>query len=115
MKNLEYEKKTLTTDVLVVGGGIGGLTAAVRTKEINPDLNVLIMEKNTTGWSGKANRGGGVLQYFDEKRCTPEQFVGYHAHNVGAFLGDQEILYKYVSMNNDMIKKLEDWGVNVPV
>jgi succinate dehydrogenase/fumarate reductase flavoprotein subunit len=107
-------KKVLTTDVLVVGGGIGGLTAAVSVKERNSDLDVLIMEKNTTGYSGKANRGGGVLQYFNFNKCSPEQFVQYHAHNVGAYLGDQEMLHKYVSMNNEMINKLIEWGVNVP-
>jgi len=114
MKNTEYQQKVLSTDVLVVGGGIGGLTAAVGTKEVSPDLDVMIMEKNTTGYSGKANRGGGVLQYFDFNKCTPEQFVQYHVHNVGAYLGDQEILHKYVSMNNEMIDKLVGWGVKVP-
>ncbi len=111
---MKPENKNMTVDVLVVGGGIAGLSAAVRTKELDDKLSVLIMEKNTTGWSGKANRGGGVLQYFDFNRCTPDQFVEYHAHNVGAYLGDQKLLHKYVSMNNEMIEKLSDWGVNVP-
>ena len=29
-------------------------------------------------------------------------------------MGDQEILHKYVGMNNEMIQKLIEWGVNVP-
>lgn len=114
MKQHEVEKKLLSTDILVIGGGIAGLTAAVKAKEINPELNVLVMEKNTAGYSGKANRGGGVLQYFDFNKCTPEQFVGYHVHNVGCYLGNQKMLHKYVSMNNEMIDILVDWGVKVP-
>ncbi len=114
MKQCTIEEKRLSTDVLIVGGGIAGLTAAVRIKELNAETNVLVMEKNTAGYSGKANRGGGVLQYFDFNKCTPEQFVGYHVHNVGCYLGDQEMLHKYVSMNNEMIDKLSDWGVKVP-
>ena len=114
MINTEVQEKVLSTDVLIVGGGIGGLTAAVRTKEVNPNLDVVIMEKNTTGYSGKANRGGGVLQYFDFEKCTPDQFVQYHVHNVGAYLGDQELLHEYVSKNNEMIDKLVEWGVKVP-
>jgi succinate dehydrogenase/fumarate reductase flavoprotein subunit len=114
MKDIHIEHKHLQTDILVIGGGIGGLATAVAVKEQNPDVNVLLIEKNTAGYSGKANRGGGVLQYFDFKRCTPDQFLGYHVHNVGKYLGDQELLHKYVSMNNDMITRLESWGVKVP-
>ncbi len=110
----ELKREYLTTDVLVVGGGIAGLTAATRIKEINPDVDVLVMEKNFSGYSGKANRGGGVLQYFDFNQMKPIEFVAFHAHTIGAFLGDQNQLLKYVSMNNEMIDKLVDWGVNVP-
>ena len=52
-------------DVLIVGGGIGGLACAVSIKERNPEADVLVVEKNFAGYAGKANRGGGVLQYFD--------------------------------------------------
>lgn len=114
MNDQIVKQQKLTTDVLIVGGGIAGLSAAVRLKELNPSLDVTIIEKNTTGYSGKANRGGGVLQYFDFNRCSPEQFVAYHVHNVGAFLGDQDLLLKYVRMNNEMIDKLVDWGVKIP-
>jgi len=114
MIELKVERRQMETDILVIGGGIGGLTVAVAAKEKNPDVRVLIMEKHTAGFSGKANRGGGVLQYFDFNRCSPEQFVGYHVNNVGAYIGDQELLYKYVSMNNELIERLESWGVKVP-
>jgi succinate dehydrogenase/fumarate reductase flavoprotein subunit len=114
MKEVQYEQKRMSTDVLVLGGGTAGLTAAIRIKEMNPEISVVVMEKNTSGYSGKANRGGGVLQYFDPNRISPEGFVEYHVHNVGCYLGDQEVLHKYVSMNNEMIDKLVEWGVKVP-
>ena len=68
---MNVERKKIETDVLVVGGGIAGLTTAVRVKEVNPDLDVVVMEKNFSGYSGKANRGGGVLQYFNLNKTTP--------------------------------------------
>lgn len=114
MKNIECSEQVLSTDVLVIGGGIAGLTAAIIAKETNPNLDVLIVEKQTTGYSGKANRGGGVLQYFDFDRVKPIEFVAYHANAVGCFLGDQEQMLKYVSMNHLMIDKLKDWGVKIP-
>jgi succinate dehydrogenase/fumarate reductase flavoprotein subunit len=114
MKNIDFNQQVLSTDVLVIGGGIAGLTAAITVKETNPDAEVLIVEKQTSGYSGKANRGGGVLQYFDFNRVKPIEFVAYHANAVGAFLGDQEQMLRYVSMNHEMIDKLEEWGVKVP-
>ncbi len=111
---MEYQRKSLTTDVLIIGGGIGGLTAAVSIKELSPETKVLIMEKQTAGYSGKANKGGGVLQYFDLSRVTPEMFTEFHVHNIGAYFGDQDMMKKYVAMNNHMLNKLEEWGVRVP-
>lgn len=109
-----YERKSLTADVLIIGGGIGGLSAAVSIKERAPETRVLIMEKQTAGYSGKANKGGGVLQYFDLTKITPEMFTEFHVHNIGAYFGDQEIMKKYVAMNHHMLNKLEEWGVRLP-
>lgn len=112
----QSDRKTVTqaADILIVGGGIAGLTAAVSAKEKNPDAQVLIMEKQTAGYSGKANKGGGVLQYFDLEHTTPEMFVEYHVHSVGCYLGNQNMLKRYVAMNNDMLDRMERWGVTIP-
>lgn len=114
MGQFQYEEVQQTADVLIIGGGIAGLTAAVAIKEKNKDTDVLIVEKQTAGYSGKANKGGGVLQYFDLEHTTPEMFAEYHAHSVGCYLGNQNLMKKYVSMNNYMLDKLEEWGVKVP-
>ena len=114
MKQLQIEEVQHSADILVVGGGIAGLTAAISAKEKNPDSEVLIVEKQTTGYGGKANKGGGVLQYFDLEHIPPEQFVEYHANAVGCFLGNQNLMIKYVAMNNEMLDRLEGWGVTIP-
>ena len=46
---------TYDTDVLVIGGGFGGLAAAIRIKELAPETDVLLVDKQTIGWGGKAN------------------------------------------------------------
>ena len=83
-------------------------------KEENPDISVLVVEKQTSGYSGKANKGGGVLQYFDLEKTTPEMFNEYHANAVGGYLANQNLLKKYVAMNNELLDKMESWGVNIP-
>ncbi len=105
---------TISCDVLIAGGGIGGLACAVSIKEKAPEADVLVVEKNFAGYSGKANRGGGVLQYFDLSRIDPMEFAAFHTKAIGAYFTDQELMAKYVSMNNHMLDKLSEWGVNVP-
>lgn len=114
MKKTEFETKRMSADILIIGGGIAGLTAAVAAKEKNPDVDVLIVEKQTSGYSGKANKGGGVIQYFDPEKVTPEMFNEYHANAVGGYLANQNLLMKYVRMNNEMLDRMEKWGINVP-
>ena len=46
-----------------IGGGIGGLAAAAAAKEKNPDADVLVVEKATSGWAGQANKGAGIWWY----------------------------------------------------
>lgn len=111
---MKYGRENYSADVLVIGGGIAGLTAAVSIKEKAPDLSVLLVEKQTCGYSGKANKGGGVLQYFELDHMEPEKFAAYHVHTIGCFLGDQDLMIKYVSMNHQMLDKLVEWGARLP-
>ena len=56
MTELENLGEVISTDVLIIGGGIGGLVAAIKAKEECPEADVLIVDKQTIGWSGKAPR-----------------------------------------------------------
>ena len=71
------ERQNLNCDVLIVGGGVGGLACAAAVKERLPDSDVLVIEKQTAGYAGKANRGGGVLQYFDPETVKAEDFLKF--------------------------------------
>jgi hypothetical protein len=79
-----------------------------------PGADVPVVEKNFAGYSGKANRGGGVLQYFDLTKVDPMGFAFFHTKNIGADFTDQELMAKYVSMNNKMVERLDSWGVKMP-
>lgn len=51
MQKQEIRQERMSADVLIIGGGIAGLTAAVSVKEENPDISVLVVEKQTAGYS----------------------------------------------------------------
>ena len=112
MAKLESLGKVISTDILIIGGGIAGLSAAITAKQESPDVDVLVVDKATIGWGGKANKGGGNIAYVDPKDSVDE-FVEYHVHNIGCFLEDQELLRAYAEESRGNLERLESWGVHI--
>ena len=112
MATLESLGKVISTDILIIGGGIAGLSAAITAKETSPKVDVLVVDKATIGWGGKANKGGGNIAYVDPEDSVDE-FVEYHVHNIGCFLEDQELLRAYAEESRGNLERLESWGVHI--
>lgn len=101
--------QVMQADVIIVGGSIGGMSAAIKIKEENPALSVLVVEKYFSGYAGKANRGGGIMICLDGK-ATPEEFVAYHTKNIGGYLNDQERLLDYASKLDSGLEWLDKYS-----
>jgi succinate dehydrogenase / fumarate reductase flavoprotein subunit len=100
------------TDVLIIGGGFGGLAAAIRIKELSQETSVLLVDKQTIGWGGKANKGAGVLWVLAPGDDI-DAFVDFHVKNIGVYLNDQDLLYAMARESYGAAQKLADWGVKV--
>jgi succinate dehydrogenase/fumarate reductase flavoprotein subunit len=109
---LESLGEVISTDVLIVGGGLAGLAAAITVKEESPENDVLVVEKATAGWAGKAPKGGGILAFITPED-TPEEFIRFHLRNIGCFLEDQELLSEYARTCNEVLDYLDSWGVKL--
>ena len=57
MESIDELGEVITTDVLVIGGGISGLLAGVKAKETAED--VLVVDKGGIGWAGQVPLSGG--------------------------------------------------------
>ena len=112
MAAIESLGKVSSADILIIGGGIAGLAAAITAKEAKPDLEILVVDKATIGWAGKANKGGGNITYIEEEDGV-DNFVKFHLHHIGCFLEDQELLRAYGEESRGNLERLERWGVHI--
>ena len=112
MATLESLGKVLSADVLVVGGGIAGLTAAISIKEASPDVAVLVVDKCAPGFGGKANKGGGNLAFLAPEDSL-EEMLEFRVQKVGCYLEDQELLRDFLSGTYGVLQRIETWGCTV--
>ena len=106
MKTIELE-----FDLVVIGGGTAGPMAAVKAKEHNPKLRVLLVDKANVKRSGAISMGmDGLNNAVIPGHATPEQYVKeITVANDG--IVDQETLMAYATRSADMIDELDRWGV----
>ncbi len=102
----------ISTDILIIGGGIGGLVTAVKAKEENPDADVLIVEKQTTGWAGKATKIGGILAFLGPNN-DGNKFLDFQVRSSGFYLNDQDLLSKYIKSSCGAIEDFDKWGARL--
>ena len=85
MVDLKDLGQVFSSDVLIIGGGIAGLITAIKIKEQDAGLDVLVVEKTAVGTAGgKANKGAGVLQVISEDDDV-DKFVEYNVKTMQVF------------------------------
>ena len=99
------------TDLLVIGGGTGGPMAAIKAKEADPKLRVLLMEKANVKRSGAISMGmDGLNNAVVPGYATPEQYVKeITVANDG--IVNQKAVMAYAQGSFPMIKYLDRLGV----
>lgn len=106
MNTIEQE-----VDVLVIGGGTAGPMAAVKAKQANPNLRVLLLEKANVKRSGAIAMGmDGLNNAIIPGHATPEQYVReITIANDG--IVNQKTVMAYAQNSFAMIEELNRWGV----
>lgn len=110
-KNNTIER--LKTDFLIIGGGTSGCFAAYEAKRLNPDIDVLIIEKAHIDRSGCLAQGVNALNAYITTGQTPESFVGFiKKDSMDLIRGD--LVYTIGKEVNQVAKLLEEWGLPIP-
>ena len=103
--------KILEADVLVVGGGSAGCTAAIKAQEHLPQGRVILLDKAHVKRSGAIALGmDGLNNAVIPGHATPEQYVKeITLANDG--IVNQKAVLEYAKNSFAMIQELDKWGV----
>jgi succinate dehydrogenase/fumarate reductase flavoprotein subunit len=106
--------RVVHADFLIVGGGAAGCMAAIRARELRPDMNVVILEKAEISRSGAAGRGmdalnnvvvpgiGTVDEYVEAVSIIAE---GVLDPTISRVIGERSF---------PILRRLEEWGCQFP-
>jgi succinate dehydrogenase/fumarate reductase flavoprotein subunit len=101
----------LEADIVVVGGGSAGSTAAIRAQQSLPRGRVILLEKANIKRSGAIAIGmDGLNNAIIPGHATPEQYVKeITMANDG--IVNQRAVWEYATRSYEMIQELDAWGV----
>lgn len=112
MKKPLFSTRDLHADVLVIGGGLAGCSAAIRARELG--ASVLLVDKAHVRRSGNATSGVDhtwcyLPEFHDALGFTPRLLVEDHMTKLGR-MQDQDMILTIAENIGDRIKELETWG-----
>ncbi len=99
-----------TTDILIIGSGIAGLSAAVKLNNLNPELDIIILTKANASDSNTRYAQGGIAAVMNKINDSYED----HIHDTiksGGGLCDEKVVEMVVRQAPECIRELVALGV----
>jgi len=99
----------ITTDVLVIGAGVAGLSFAIRLADKRPDLKIIVLTKTHEKESNTSYAQGGVAAVWDN------DIDHYNKHiadtlDAGDGICDEKIVEIVVKEGPERVREIIEWG-----
>ena len=103
------ERTVKQTDVLVIGGGIAGIRAAIEAHDIG--VRVILANKGPFGRDGAAVWMAGWG--FQAAMYPPDSIEQHIEDSIkgGKFLSNQELVKTFLSLAPQALEELSKWGM----
>ena len=100
----------LKTDVLIIGGGISGLSVAIELAELDRNLDLLLLTKESLTDCNTYYAQGGIACVWDKKDSFEKHVQD--TLRVGDGLCNEQVVRNVVSQAPERVKELIDLGVD---
>lgn len=98
-----------STDILVIGAGVAGLTFAIKMAEKRPDLNITVLTKTNDEETNTAYAQGGVAAVWNHRVDDYEKHVE-DTLDAGDGLCEEDIVRIVVKEGPKRVEEIIDWG-----
>ena len=99
-----------STDVLIIGSGIAGLSTAIKIAEKRPELQITILTKSEEEESNTSYAQGGIAAVWNQCDDSYEKHI-QDTLEAGDGLGNNEVIRIVVEEGPQRIKELIEWGM----
>lgn len=100
--------RTMTTDVLVVGGGMAGVFAAVKAHDAG--ARVLLVDKGSVGKSGQTPFARGIFRFDEEETgMSKEEYLAQTAE-ASEYMNNETYTALLLDHSAERIDELRSWG-----
>ncbi|MFX1237688.1 MAG: L-aspartate oxidase [Promethearchaeota archaeon] len=100
----------ITTDILIIGGGISGLSVAIKLAELLKDANILLISKESLEECNTFHAQGGIACVWDTKNDNLEKHI-QDTLVAGDGLCKEGIVRKIISQAHERVEELIEWGI----
>jgi len=99
----------LKTDFLVVGGGVSGLSVAIKLSHARPDTRIVLITKDDLKEANTYYAQGGMACVWDEEDSFEKHIQD--TLKAGDGLCDEEVVREILTQVPERIEELIDWGI----